>query len=76
MVESTAAFLVRAGFLVVWLPLDTRDFRLVLARGWHGPLPSQGTPGTVRTSDLLYLACGYSSAHVRRRIPVSLGVVT
>jgi hypothetical protein len=36
--RSTAAFLVRAGFLVVWLPLDTPGFRPVLARGWHDQL--------------------------------------
>jgi len=35
---STAAFLVKAGFLVVWLPLDVYGFRLVLARGWHDRL--------------------------------------
>ena len=34
--RSTAAFLVRAGFLVVWLPLDVSGFCPVLARGWHG----------------------------------------
>src|ERR1700733_1993365 len=33
--RSTAAFLMRAGFLVVWLPLDVCGFRLVLARRWH-----------------------------------------
>jgi hypothetical protein len=33
--DSTAAFLVSAGFLVVWLPFGVRDFRPVLARGWH-----------------------------------------
>jgi hypothetical protein len=29
-------FLVTAGSVVVWIPLDVRGFRLVLARGWHG----------------------------------------
>jgi hypothetical protein len=32
----TAAILVSAGFLVVWLQLDVRGFRTVLARRWHG----------------------------------------
>ena len=32
----TAASLVRAGFLVVWLQLSVSGFRLVLARSWHG----------------------------------------
>ena len=32
---STAAFQVRAGFVVPWLRLDVSGFRSVLARGWH-----------------------------------------
>jgi len=32
---SAAAFLARAGFLVVLVPLDGCRFRLVLARDWH-----------------------------------------
>jgi hypothetical protein len=47
---STAAFLVGAGFLVLWLPPDIRRFRLVLARGWHAPVLSrcleQALPGS------------------------------
>ena len=43
---STAAFLVRAGFLVIWLPLDVGGFRLVLARDWHGDCLSMRTTGT------------------------------
>jgi hypothetical protein len=39
---SSAAILLGAGFLVVWLPPDVRRFRLVLARGWHGA--SAGLP--------------------------------
>jgi hypothetical protein len=35
MLRSTAAFLVMAGFLVAWLPLDVRSFRLVRARKGH-----------------------------------------
>jgi hypothetical protein len=35
---STAAVLVSAGSLVVWLLLDVRGFRSVLARGWHDQL--------------------------------------
>ena len=34
--RSTAGFLVRPGFLVVWLPLDAGGSRSVLAHGWHG----------------------------------------
>jgi hypothetical protein len=33
--RPTAAFLVRAGFLVSWIPLDVCGFHSVLARGWH-----------------------------------------
>jgi hypothetical protein len=33
---STAAFLVNAGLLGVWLQLDVSGFCSVLARGWHG----------------------------------------
>ena len=38
MLGPTAAFLVRAGFLVVWLPLDVCGFRPLLARDWHDQL--------------------------------------
>jgi hypothetical protein len=34
--RSTAAFLIRAGLLVIWLQLNVSGFRSVLARGWHG----------------------------------------
>jgi hypothetical protein len=34
--RSTAALLMSAGFRVVWLPLEVRRFRPVLARLWHG----------------------------------------
>jgi hypothetical protein len=34
----TAAFLVSADFLIIWLPLDVPGFRSVLARGWHDQL--------------------------------------
>jgi hypothetical protein len=34
--RPTAAFLVRAGLLVVWLQRNVSGFRSVLARGWHG----------------------------------------
>ena len=33
--RSTAASLARAGFFVIWLPLNVRGFCPVLARGWH-----------------------------------------
>jgi len=43
--DSTAAMLVRAGFVVVLVLVNVSGFRLVLARGWHGPtLPYQGMP--------------------------------
>ena len=32
---QAAAFLIRAGLLVVWLQLNVSGFRLVLARSWH-----------------------------------------
>jgi hypothetical protein len=35
MPRPTAAILVGAGSLIVWLLLDVRGFRPVLARGWH-----------------------------------------
>jgi hypothetical protein len=41
--RRTAAFLVSAVALAVWLPLDVRGFRPVLARGWHGPCVSMRT---------------------------------
>jgi hypothetical protein len=31
----SAAFLIRASFLVVWVPFYVSSFRRVLARGWH-----------------------------------------
>jgi hypothetical protein len=34
--DSTAAMLVRAGFVVVLVPVNVSGFRPVLARGWHG----------------------------------------
>lgn len=34
--RQAAAFLLRAGLLVVWLQLNVPGFRPVLARGWHG----------------------------------------
>jgi hypothetical protein len=40
MLLSTAAFLVRAGFLIMWLPLDVRGFRSVRAREGHTVRPS------------------------------------
>jgi hypothetical protein len=33
--DSTAAMLVRAGFVVVPVPVNVYGFRPVLARGWH-----------------------------------------
>ena len=38
----TAVFLARAGFIVIWLPLDVRCCRPVLARGWHGVIAGTG----------------------------------
>ena len=32
---SAAAFLMRAGLLIIWLHLNVSGLRLVLARGWH-----------------------------------------
>jgi hypothetical protein len=40
---QAAAFLIRAGLLVVWLQLNVYGFRPVLARSWHGR-PSGLTP--------------------------------
>ena len=36
---STAAMLVRAGFVVVLVLVNVSGFRPVLARGWHGSRP-------------------------------------
>ena len=41
---STAAFLVRAGVLGLWLQLNVPSFRLVRARGGHGHTPVAGDP--------------------------------
>ena len=38
LLRSTAALLVGAGFLAVWLLPNVCSFRLVLARGWHDQL--------------------------------------
>ena len=38
--SSTAAILVRTGFVVVLVLVNVSGFRLVLARGWHGAGPS------------------------------------
>ena len=40
-----AAFLIRAGPLIVWLPLNVSGCRPVLARGWHEVRPSMRTMG-------------------------------
>src|SRR5215510_8949613 len=40
--RPTAAFLIRAGLLVVWLPLDGCGYRLVRAREGHGARLRQG----------------------------------
>jgi hypothetical protein len=45
--RPTAAFLARAGFLVVWLTTDVRGFRSVLARGWHEVYLSLRTTGAL-----------------------------
>ena len=48
---STAALLVRAGFLVFWLPLDVPGFRSVPVRGRHdqlGRLGQRAVPGAAR----------------------------
>ena len=45
MLGSTAAFLVRVVFLVVWLSLDACGFRLVRARNGHGAASSSRTVG-------------------------------
>ncbi len=45
--------LVRAGFVVVLLPVDVSGFRPVLARGWHDQLWKIGTGplGSIRVHD-------------------------
>jgi hypothetical protein len=42
--DSTAAILVRTGFVVVLVPVNVPGFRPVLARGWHGQLGSSVKP--------------------------------
>jgi len=68
---STAAFLVSAGLLVVWLSPDVCGFRPVLARGWHGPClrarsiatsPSSTLPGGDGQSGGLDLSPGTARA--------------
>jgi hypothetical protein len=55
--RSTVAFLVRTGFLVVLVLLDVCGFRLVLARGWHGPrCPMRNPlPGRSKSSGIVCL---------------------
>src|SRR5215831_12995992 len=43
--RSTAVLEIRAGFLVVLVPLDVCGFHLVLAREWHAARPSMRTIG-------------------------------
>jgi hypothetical protein len=56
MLRSTAAFLVRTGFLIVLVPLDVCGFWPVLARGWHEPCLSTRTTDVVQLHVVLALA--------------------
>ena len=48
--NSTAAILVRTGFVVVLVPVNVPGFRPVLARTWHGQ------PGRLRVAGMRGLA--------------------
>ena len=61
----TAAFLVSAGFLVVWLPLAVPHFRPVLARGWHDR--------DSRPWDVIWLASGPADGRLRCLQELRLG---
>jgi uncharacterized membrane protein YgdD (TMEM256/DUF423 family) len=60
--RSTAVFLVRAGLLVAWLPLDVSGFRSVLAREWHAARLSMRTVGTTLFAGELY-ECALTGAY-------------
>jgi hypothetical protein len=61
---STAAFLVSAGFLVAWLPLGVRGFRLVRAREGHGAFWMQTTGTTMIAVKRRGLVCMWMLAGV------------
>jgi hypothetical protein len=73
MLWSTAAFLVRAGFLVMWLPPDVRGFRSVRAREGHAVRPSMQLPARTTTGRPRQLASVvYGRACQRLCLPVAV----
>lgn len=69
MLGSTAAFLVRAGLLVVWRLLDVRGLRPVLARGWHGQLGRSVWVRPARRADTYALVTNIGRSAVDRECP-------
>ena len=68
--DSTAAMLVRTGFVVVLVPVNVSGFRLVLACGWHGQTSYQGSSGSAHAFRLV----DYLRLVVRARPLVSVPV--
>jgi hypothetical protein len=74
--NSTAATLVRAGFVVVLVPVNVSGLRPVLARGWHGQTSSvSGNVVGCFCFRTLLLSCGVSSADVHGRMSPSSAVL-
>jgi hypothetical protein len=66
---STAALLVSAGFLIVWLRLDVCGFRPVLARGRHGTGPRRS--GARRSLPPCVNQCSLSGPRLRTGEPLT-----
>jgi hypothetical protein len=63
---STVAMLVRAGFVVVLVPVNVSGFRPVLARGWHGQTSSlSGNCPSWACFRILPVSCREWSAQIR-----------
>jgi len=69
--------LVRAGSVVVLVPVNVSGFRPVLARGWHGQTSSlSGNSIGLACSWILVPTCCEWSARVRRCPSLSAPIVT
>jgi predicted DNA-binding transcriptional regulator AlpA len=67
---STAALVIRGGFLVFLVPLDVRGFCLVLARGWHAALTAAGADRLISIGDIRTLfKLGRTAAYELTRRP-------
>ena len=70
--NSTAASLVRAGFVVVLVLVNVSGFRSVLARSWHG-VRAAARARARRSRRLYRRSCpgfDWAAHHGRRRLPI------